>query len=1307
MKAGFFRPVSAQRRGDRARDAGRWAEAAAHYREHLETTPQDFAIWVQLGHMLTQISEFGGADESYSRAAALKGDNADLLLCWGHSRKLAGDRDRAKHLYAESLSIDGNASAREELARLIDLDLPPAAEEPAVEEHVSDNFDDAPPVSAVSPTPPRRAWEARYETVKPFAAPEGGEIALFVTHSATGAIKPHVLPYLRALAEQGIAVLLLAVTDRQLNLRPELLDAVAGAIVRENAGYDFAAWAHALHLHPEIYGAATLYLLNDSVAGPAKGSSLAELIARIQASDADLIGLTESHEYRWHFQSYFLALKPRLLSSYRLHRFFEDVRILDDKDHVIQSYELRFSEDVERSGHRLELLFPSPLALNPTLYAWRELIADGFPFMKLLPLRGAFSEVDVEGWQDALRRAGFDVALIDAAARAAEEHTPCDGDAQLYAHPIPFDTGEGRPLKVAFYGPWNYDNGLGAASRALIGALRRCDIRLNLHPIKKPFHIHKPLAPPVDITEFGGPADIAIVHLNPDSWFLLTDEQRRDVGHARKRIGYWVWEMGHIPPAWRHDFSSVDRIWAPSQYCADLFVAQDEAAVDVIPHPVPVAPSAAPDRMAALTQLGLDRDARIILFVFDGSSYLVRKNPSALIRAFAASGLARQGWSLVLKTKHLMDRPQEGAELQELAGATDGVMLIDRSLPADQLQLLRAVADIYASPHCSEGFGLTIAEAMAAGKPVVATDFGGSTDYLDANSGYPVKAREWTLSDDFGHYTRGGSWARIDEPALAAALIKAAADLDAGRHEIGDAARARIAEQLSYARVGALIDASLRRTMTGRGPSPRIEQLALHLDRGTPFQDADFGSSIQAVPLDENGSLAFVPKDLPSDRDHWVAFAPRNAVASPDFTQRLQDQARDRPDIAIFYGDDVAAETDEIVDQLRLKPEFDVTLLAAQDYIAAPLIIRGSALSTLGVRREMGSAVMADLLFRAHAAGMSIGRIPHVLLGHPGRRVRALEADYRAMLAQQPSWRDFDIISGPAPHSFTTLRRFQDPPAVTLVIPTRRTALPDGSGSYIEQLLDALALTDWPMDRLTVIVGDDIADEPSWASRNWPFALQHIATPRGHDEPFNYAAKMNRLWRAAATEQIVFMNDDIRLLEPNWLRALQSFAVDEGVGGVGARLLFEDGSLQHAGMGPHGDGAAHAWIFRNRAEGTYQGWAQTQREWSMVTGAIFATRLSLLEQVQGFEERFSLEFNDTDLCLRLRALGYRIVYTPAAEMVHVEKASRGDRLPPGADVALFLSRWKPWLDNDPSWHPQLRRDRLDVTPQPEPGAWYL
>ena len=1299
MTFALLRRRGPRKLGNLARDAGKYAEAAAYYRRHLEDQPADFAIWVQLGHMMSELGDHEGADQAYGKAEALDSSNADLLLCWAHARQRAGDLDRARRLYAASLVLDDNPVARAELERLTLQPDPPAP--PEYEEAPAEAVPEAP---AAPDVPLRHAWDARFEIVKPFHPPRGGEIALFVTHSATGAIKPHVLPYVRMLAEQGITVLLVAVTDRQLNIRPELIEAAAGVMVRENAGYDFAAWAHARHLWPEIHGASTLYLLNDSLVGPADQARFAALIARVRASEADLVALTESHEYRWHLQSYFLALKPRLLASQQLQRFFDGIRILGDKDRVIQSYELRFTDEMEAWGHSYEVLFPSPLALNPTLYDWRGLIERGFPFVKLLPLRGAFAEVDVAGWRETLAEASFDVSLIEASIAASEQQLPCDGDGRLYAHPIPYDRAEGRALKVAFYGPWNYDNGLGSASRAIIGALRKSGARLNLYPIKKPFHIHKPLAPPVDVVDFGGPADIAIVHLNPDSWFLLTDEQRHAIQQARKRIGYWVWEMGHIPPAWRHDFSSVDRIWAPSAYCAELFAAENEAPVDVIPHPVPVVPQPQVDRTAVLARIGLAPKTRVILFVFDGSSYLVRKNPGALVRAFSASGLARQGWALVLKTKHLMDRPDEGSAFRDLTDSTDGVVLIDRAISADELQQLWAVADIYASPHCSEGFGLTIAEAMAAGKKVVATDFGGSRDYLDASTGYPVKARPWTLTEDYGHYTKGGVWARIDEPALAAALIKAAE----GSDDIGTRARARIAEQLSYAQVGALIASSLRETLTGPGASPRIDRLSPRFDRGTRFETADLGASIRVVPLDRVGAVAALPDGLPIDRDNWIAFAPAGSIASPDFAEKVRHYGS-RPDVAILYADDVSSESSEPVNQLRLKPEFNAALLAAQDYVGAPVIVRASALASLGgLRPEMGTAVMADLLLRAHAAGMSIVRIPHVLLGHEGRRVRASEADYRMMLANQPALLPFDVVAGPEPRTFALLRRFgEDAPPVTIVIPTRRTMLPDGSGTYLERLLDGISETDWPMDRLTVLVGDDINGSAAWATRKYPFTLRRIETPRPEGEPFNYAAKMNLLWRQAATEQIVFLNDDIRLMTPGWLRALQTFAVDETVGGVGARLLFEDGGLQHAGLGPHQDALAHVWLFRRRHEGTYQGWGRTQREWSLVTGAVFATRRSLLDQVDGFDEHFRLEFNDTDLCFRLRALGYRIVCTPLAEMIHAEKASRGQQEPPGEDRALFLSRWQPWINDDPAWHPCLRRDRLDMVPRPEEGAWYL
>jgi O-antigen biosynthesis protein len=1284
MIGGLFGRRTPYARGNRARDGRDYGSAARHYHRHLATHPDDAAIWIQLGHMLSETRDYAGADAAYAQAAALTPHDADLMRCWGHSRARAGDEDRARHLYAAADALEGNA--------------PPAiAEQPASVEEAA--AEPAPP----PPAAPRRAWEARLQVVKTLPV-DGREVALFVTHSATGAIKPHVRTYAAALEAQGIAVLLIAVADRELSIRPELLDTVSGAVVRDNAGYDFAAWAHILHLHPELYAAPTLYLVNDSLFGPAAGDAFADMLARVRASDADLIGLTESHEYRWHVQSYFLALKPRLLGTMRLHHFLGDVRIHDDKDAVIRGYEVRFAEEMEGAGARIEILFPSPAPLNPTLHGWRGLIVDGFPFVKLLPLRGHFPEVDLTGWRELLADAGFDMAMLDATIAASEISVPRDDSGRLYAHPLHWDGAKDRPLKVAFYGPWNYDNGLGVASRAIVAALRKTGVQLNLHPVKKTFHVHRPLTPPVDVIEFGGPADVAIVHLNPDCWFILTDEQRAEVNRAHRRIGYWVWEMGHLPDGWRDDFSSVDRIWTPSHYCAELFAAEDEAPVDVIPHPVAVPAPATVDRPAALARHGLAADARVIFYLFDGSSYLVRKNPAALVRAFSASALAAQGWALVLKTKHLMDRPDEGVAFRDLVQSTPGALLIDRTLDEAELADLLTLADIYASPHCSEGFGLTIAEAMAAGKAVVATDFGGSRDFLDAATGYPVKARPWTLDRDYGHYRAGGTWGRIDEPALAAALLQAADAITGGDTARQAAARDRIATMLSTDAVAAAISASFAALTEGGGHQPPVDRFTPHLDRGSPVSPGHWGEAVNVVPLRADGSVdpeqdwGQVP-----DRD-WLAFAPAGAVLAPDFARIVRAHADARPDASLLYADDVAADA-PMVDRLRLKPEFDATLAAAQDYVGAPVVIRVSALRQLsGLDESAGTAAMLDLLLRADAAGLSIARIPQVLLGHPGKRVRAKPADHRAVLACLPRFAEHDVVDGLTADTLALARRLPDPPPLTIVIPTRRTPLPDGSGSYVERLLARIAEAYWPMDRLTVIVGDDVEGEPGAAT--YPFALRRIATPRPADAPFNYAAKMNRLWRAAETELVVLLNDDVDPHGDDWLGALVGFALDPKVGGVGARLLYPDGTIQHAGFGPHHDGLAHLWIHRRRQEGTYQSWALTQREWSMVTGAVFATRRNVLEEVGGFDERFALEYNDTDLCFRLRLAGYRIVYEPRACFTHVEKASRGETLPPGENSARFFAKWRGWIDADPSWHPGYRRDRTDLQPRIDRDAWY-
>ncbi len=471
---------------------------------------------------------------------------------------------------------------------------------------------------------------------------------------------------------------------------------------------------------------------------------------------------------------------------------------------------------------------------------------------------------------------------------------------------------------------------------------------------------------------------------------------------------------------------------------------------------------------------------------------------------------------------------------------------------------------------------------------------------------------------------------------------------------------------------------------------------------------------------DPTGPIRFVPlaPDLRApddglgggrdDAHDLVAIGPEQALISPDFTAQALAAAAERPDVALFYGDDVVLGGP--VPRLNLKPGFNRSLLRAQDYVGPVVVMRAEALRRSGgLRPQMGTAALYDLLLRADAEGLPIEAVRAVLSAYPRSRPTCDPADHRAALVEtcETLGGPLDIQPGLTPQSLRLRRRFDVHPEVTLVAPTRQATGAQGR-PHIVNLLESLRSSTWPHDRLRVLIGDDVEDGAAYGDLGrFPFSVQRLSTAKTLDAPFNYAAKMNRIWRAAATEHLVQLNDDLEVVSTDWLEALMSFAMDREVGGVGARLLYPNGTVQHAGMvgGPFGV-FVHAWIGQPAEQPTYGDWALVQRDWSAVTGAVFATRRSVLEAVNGFDERFALEYNDVDLCLRLKLAGYRIAQAPDAVLVHHEKASRGKTSPQGSQTALFLRRWGQVIADDPAYHPGLRRDGFVVQPASTGGEWY-
>jgi len=204
-------------------------------------------------------------------------------------------------------------------------------------------------------------------------------------------------------------------------------------------------------------------------------------------------------------------------------------------------------------------------------------------------------------------------------------------------------------------------------------------------------------------------------------------------------------------------------------------------------------------------------------------------------------------------------------------------------------------------------------------------------------------------------------------------------------------------------------------------------------------------------------------------------------------------------------------------------------------------------------------------------------------------------------------------------------------------------------------------------------------------------------------EPFNWSRYNNLCAERARGEFLLFLKDDIEVIEPNWLDTLLQHAERREVGAVGPQLLYADGSVQHAGMGLVAVGKARH-VFRHaRADDPgYYGLALTERNVIGVTGACLLTRREVFAAVGRFDEAHTIVNNDLDYCLKTWSAGYLNIYTPHAQLIHHELASRSE-LGDDYDSSAFVGEWRDvFLKGDPYLNPNLSRHVDDLSPEREP-----
>ncbi|MDB5461791.1 MAG: glycosyltransferase [Phenylobacterium sp.] len=275
-----------------------------------------------------------------------------------------------------------------------------------------------------------------------------------------------------------------------------------------------------------------------------------------------------------------------------------------------------------------------------------------------------------------------------------------------------------------------------------------------------------------------------IFHLNPPELLaaLACLGPRQLVG---PRYGYWAWELPRAPDLWLKDAALVDEVWAPSRYTAEA-LAGAASPVRVVPHPLFVedyANVAPAPRRAAFQGVS----------VFDFNSSSARKNPDGAIAAWRQAFGDDPTCELTLKTQNGRLFPEVLAALR--ASAPGNVRIVDEVWSYAEIQSLIAGADVLVSLHRAEGFGLTPAEAMALGTPVLATAYSGVLDFMDADCAMMVPYRATPVVDPQGIY-QGQTWAEPDLGAAAGALVRLCGDPDLGRR-LAEAARKRVARQLS------------------------------------------------------------------------------------------------------------------------------------------------------------------------------------------------------------------------------------------------------------------------------------------------------------------------------------------------------------------------------------------------------------------------------------------------------------------------------------------------------------------------------
>jgi len=453
---------------------------------------------------------------------------------------------------------------------------------------------------------------------------------------------------------------------------------------------------------------------------------------------------------------------------------------------------------------------------------------------------------------------------------------------------------------------------------------------------------------------------------------------------------------------------------------------------------------------------------------------------------------------------------------------------------------------------------------------------------------------------------------------------------------------------------------------------------------------------VKVVVHERNGGISRATNSAAAiGQGELVALLDHDDALAPTALAEVADALRRHEDADVLYSDEDKLDWVDRRLHPHFKPDWSPDLLLAFPYLGHLLVVRRALLERVGgFRPEFDGSQDYDVMMRVTEQARRVVHIPKVLYHWRTVEGSAASAADAKPWAHDASRRVVEstmvrtcveghIEDGPFPGSYHVRRRLRAHPLVSVVIPFRDQA------ALTVQCLRSLEVAPG-YDNVEVVLVDNDSTEPETLALRQRLIDRPTCRIVDAPGPFNWS-KVNNLGVAASRgELLLFLNNDIEATGDGWLHALVEHALRPEVGAVGARLLFPNHTLQHAGVVLGLSGVAGHVLSGIPSDAVgYMGWDRLQRPYSAVTAACLMCRRQVFDEIGGFDEDLAVAYNDVDFCMRLVDAGYRVVYTPLAELVHHESLSRGIS-GQSRDRQTFLTKWtRPRLHDDPFFNPNL------------------